>query len=179
MKKLYEDAKQMLVRQRQLATSLEPISYYADVVGKAGELDAFYARLLRVQGAGTWRFPALELLHRRGRRATEEGKHKTALDLYGELQQAGGGARIPELLQLDAADSLAAIGNRVRAEQVWRRVVGTARPGSLESSIARARLGLPGGRQELEKWDATLAEAAWGGEQRRRTQWSLKALSGR
>ena len=100
-----------------------------------------------------------------------------ALDLYGELQQAGMN-RIPELLQIDAADSLAALGNRPMAEQVWKRVLASARPKSVEAAIARARLDARTGRAELESWETKLVAAAWGGEILRRVRWSLKAISG-
>jgi hypothetical protein len=172
---LYEDAKEMLVRQNHTVERLETVGYFADVVGTAEEMNDCYARILRLASAvpGEWRPAVVELLHRRARKATESGKHATALALYNDVRSASAG-KPPVLLHLDAADSMSATGSSGPAQTSWRHVIAVTRKGSVFYELAQARL--TGRSDGLKRWEANLSADPAGGELLQRVRWALKAL---
>ena len=170
---LYPDAVKMLERQNQIAERLEIIAYYADVLGKRADVDDYYGRIQRIapEKPGQWRGGVVELLHRRARAATEAGEHSAALNLYNEVRAATGESGVPLLLNIDAADSLAAMGERGAAEVAWKRVLASSRPGSAFFTLAQARLTYK--NEGLKKWINVLSVDPSGGELLRRFQWAL------
>jgi len=183
MRAVYEDAKALLVRQRHRVTILEEIGMFADAVGTPAEADDYHDRLLR-QGTGRpgeWRPVTLELVHRKGRRATEAGRHDEALPIYKLVADAMAG-RMTGLLRIDSADSLAAQGNLRAAQQVWKSALANADPRGATFAIAMARLDASSGKlkraeESLRRLEKTLAADPAGGDVLRRVRWSQSAIA--
>jgi hypothetical protein len=185
MARVFQDARDRLVRQRHRVSALEQIALIADAVGTPAEADAYYGQVQRSNASrpGEWRPATLELVHRKARREAEAGRHEEALRLYALVADAGGERGVAPLVRVDIADSLAALGRTVEASAGWRAVLSARGVHGVESAIARARLeGVAGradsARQSLLEREKALAVSPAGGELLRRVRWSLRALGG-
>jgi len=183
MKSVYADAKAQLIRQSHRVETLEQIALFADVVGAPAEADDYYARILRVGSGhpGRWRPQTLGLVQRKGRRATEAGRHAEALPIYKLAADAMAG-RVSNLLRVDYAASLAAAGNLRAAVKMWQSAVAQGDRQGAPFVIAKARLDALAGREEraldsLRTLETLLAADPAGGDVLRRVRWSLRAIA--
>jgi len=151
---------------------------FADAVGSEEEADEYYRRVIRLfRGApGEWRPQTIGLTHRMGRRATDAGRHADALKLYALVSDARRG-RASNLLRLDRADSLAAMGRVEEALYEWRAVVARADARGAHYAIAQARIDLfAGGKaravKSLKRWAEILERNPVGGDLLRRVRWA-------
>jgi hypothetical protein len=177
MRRAYDEAVLMLDRQRQFTPVLERICMLADAVGEAEEFLKHYKSLLRLASwpAGKWPAQAIELRHRHARDLAERGKHRVALEMYGEVRQLAG-EDWPLALYIDTADSLAALGGEADARTMWSQALAKIPAGDDLRTIATARLERdPAPLKELA---ARLERDPVGGQLLRRVRWSLDALSG-
>jgi len=129
-----------------------------------------------------------DLLQRRGRSLAEQGNHAGALDLYSQAVDqyfrisGPSGQTLPDLLYVDHAASLYALGRRQEAASDWQQLLAQARPGSVPQLIAAARLASLSGAvvketQALRAAADRLKNEAWAGELLRRARWEINALS--
>jgi hypothetical protein len=176
MRRAYEDALRMLDRQRQFTMVLERICMLADAVG---ETEAFLERyksllLLANWPAGKWPDQAVELRHRHARDLAERGKHRIALEMYGEVRQFAG-EEWPPALYIDTADSLAALGGEGDARTMWRQALAKIPEGDDLRIIATARLKRdPAPLRELAE---RVEKDPVGGQLLRRIRWSLQQMT--
>jgi tetratricopeptide (TPR) repeat protein len=183
--RVYSDAVRMLERQKTFDDILERLVPLADASGRNREMAEHLAPLFRNPNRPR---TMGDLLQRRGRILAEEGNHAGALDLYGQavdqyLRTSGPtGQALPDLLYIDHAASLLALGRRQEAGSDWQQLLVQARPGSVPQLIAAARLASLSGlavkeTQALEAAVEGLKNEAWAGELLRRARWELNALS--
>jgi len=183
MQSVYADARGMLTRQRQRAVTLEQIALFADAVGTAVEADEYHDRLLRIGSGvpGRWRPNTLDIVHRKGRRLTEAGRHDEALAIYRMVADAMADD-VKAIVWLDSADSLAALGTPAAAVRAWESAVAKADLDGVPLEIAKARLEASAGkleraRERLNKLEEKLAADPAGGEMLRRIRWSQRAIA--
>jgi len=160
MRSVYGDARAQLIRQRHRVSMLEQIALFADAVGTEAEANDYYDRILRQGGGrpGEWRAMTLELVA-----DAKEG-------------------RMNNLLRIDFADSLAALGHLPAARKAWQDAVAAGDPRGPSFVIAKARLDALAGRGEqaasaLRGLEKSLAADPAGGDILRRVRWSLRAIA--
>jgi len=181
----YSDAIKMLERQKTFDDILERLVPLADASGKNREMAEHLAPLFRNPNRPR---TMGDLLQRRGRSLAEEGNHAGALDLYSQavdqyFRTSGpSGQTLPDLLYIDHAASLHALGRRQEASSDWQQLLAQARPGSVPQLIASARLASLSGvalkeTQALEAAVDRLKNEAWAGELLRRARWEINTLS--
>lgn len=182
---VYSDAVKMLERQKTFDDILERLVPLADASGRNREMAEHLAPLFRNPNRPR---TMGDLLQRRGRILAEEGNHAGALDLYGQavdhfLRTSGpSGQSLPDLLYVDHAASLFALGRRQEAGSDWQQLLAQARPGSVPQLIAAARLASLSGvaLKEIQALEAAvegLQNEAWAGELLRRARWEINTLS--
>ncbi len=176
MLRALEDAKQSLVRRHQFIVDIGRVVMLADAVDDTEAFEHHLSNLLRLArwAPDKWPLSVLDMLHRRGRRATEEGRHEDALVVYDEVRALSGKEQ-PASLYLDLADSLQATGRGNEARAAWRLVVQQSKPGSPIHTLCTARLA---GEvtSELEQTAARLEKDPIGGEFLRRVRWAIRVL---
>ncbi len=129
-----------------------------------------------------------DLLQRRGRALAEEGNHANALDLYSQAVDqyfrisGPSGQTLPDLLYIDHAASLHALGRTQEAASDWQQLLVQAPAGSVPQLIASARLASLSGAplkevQALAAAADRLKNEAWAGELLRRARWEINTLS--
>src|SRR5262245_58369991 len=139
----YLDAVKMLERQKTFDDILERLVPLADACGRQREMAEYLSPLFRNPNRPR---TMGDLLHRRGRALAEDGNHAGAMDLYGQaadqyLRTAGGSAQtLPDMLFVDHAASLFALGRRQEAASDWQQLLNQAPRGGVPYLIASARL---------------------------------------
>jgi tetratricopeptide (TPR) repeat protein len=180
--RVYSDAVKMLDPQKAFDDILERLVPLADAGGKNREMAEHLAPLFRNPNRPR---TMGDLLQRRGRILAEEGNHAGALDFYGQAVDQflrTSGQTLPDLLYIDHAASLHALGRRQEAGSDWQQLLAQARPGSVPQLIASARLASLSGvalkeTQALEAAVDRLKDEAWAGELLRRARWEINTLS--
>ena len=180
--RVYSDAVKMLERQKTFDDILERLVPLADASGKNREMAEHLAPLFRNPNRPR---TMGDLLQRRGRVLAEEGNHAGALDFYGQAVDQyfrTSGQTLPDLLYIDHAASLHALGRSQEASSDWQQLLTQARPGSVPQLIASARLASLTGTalketQALEAAADRLKNEAWAGELLRRARWEINMLS--
>jgi len=178
MERALEDSRGLIRRQKQVAPALQRIAMIADAVGDAALFEKSYKDALRLARwpADGWPNEAIDLLHRFARRTAESGDHKKALELYARVREFAG-ERWPPVLYIDSADSIAALGERARAEGIWKRVMRDYKPKHLLHTIAAARLARD--PAPLVEVAALLEQDLAAGNRLQRVRWSLRAIAGK
>jgi len=177
---LWRDTEEMLVRRGGVTDELQRLVVIADATGRFEASGKYLAPLVRRAPAA-----AVDGIRRRARFLTDEGHHADALDAYGDahaLRDEDDRATL-ELLYVDSADSLAALGRLPEAAGNWRYLVESGEDDAL-AAIAEARLrALAGGAadqvERLEALAAELEDAPASGELLRRIRWALAVLRAR
>ena len=183
--RVYRDAVKMLERQKTFDDILERLVPLADASGRNREMAEHLEPLFRNPSRPR---TMSDLLQRRGRALAEEGNHASALDLYSQavdqyLRISGpSGQTLPDLLYVDQAASLHALGRTEEAVSDWQKILARAPAGSVPQLIASARLASVSGAplkevQALAAAADRLKNEAWAGEILRRARWEINTLS--
>lgn len=180
----YLDAVKMLERQKTFDDILERLVPLADACARQREMAEYLAPLFRNPNRPR---TMGDLLHRRGRTLAEEGNHAGAMDLYGQaadqyLRTGVSAQTLPDMLFVDHAASLFALGRRQEAASDWQQLLNQAPRGSVPYLIASARLAALSGvplkeTQALEAEAERLKNEPWAGEILRRARWEIETLS--
>jgi hypothetical protein len=175
----YEDARNMLVRQRGFEDTLERIALIADAAERPHEMDSYLVRFARVQTSPEGARALVDLLHRRGRAQTDAGRHADALETYARVRQLRGDP-VSVFLYMDSADSLAALSRIEEAAGNWGYLAENAPKGSIPWLVARYRLAALTGpaaaeRAALEAEVRRLEDNPAAGELVRRARYALRA----
>jgi len=122
---VYREAVRMLERQKTFDDILERLAPLADACGRSRERAEYMMPLFRNPGRPR---TMGDLLQRRGRSLAEEGNHAAALELYGQaveqyFRSSGQpGQTLPDLLYVDHAASLYALGRVREAAADWQQL---------------------------------------------------------
>lgn len=163
---VFEEARLMLHRQKPFPETLERVVAIADAAGSFEEFDHWLSVMIRMQA---WPADVAQLVHRRARAFTDRGRHAEALEEYQKAESLYAG-QVPEMLFIDAADSLAAVGRRKEAEDNWRHLDASSAPDSVLRLLARVRLGLEP-PEALQAAITRLQAVPSAGEVLRRLRW--------
>jgi len=180
----YTDALKMLERQRGFDEILERLAILADASERPAEmmsyLSGFSGRNTVIQSAG-------ELLRRYARLLIEQNDFQRALEFCNQaLSFYGNSSKVMnpaerDLLELDFADALAALGRGEEATSHWQRLSLAECRDSIPCLISAARRVKPGSQAALEPNRVALEAASFrmqnepsGGELLRRARWTLK-----
>lgn len=184
LERVYGEALQMLVRQRRLVATMEPIVMIAQMLGRDDEAERHFNDLLQIEpyAAGRWPQSGIDLLHASARRLTDRGLHADAMSAYARARDLSG-RELPELLHIDSADSMVGVGLPEHAVRNWQEVLKGWPAESAVYRIAAARLKAAegdtrGALAALEALAQELAREPSGGKVLHRVRYAMKSLSG-
>ncbi len=184
LERAYSDALRMLVRQRRLVATMEPIVMIAEMLGRHDEAERHFQDLLQIDPypAGRWPRRGIDLLHASARRLTDRGLHADAMSVYARARDLSG-REMPELLPIDSADSMVGAGLPDQAARNWNEVLRGWPKESPIYRIAAARLQATAGDTTgaiaaLEALAAELSREPSGGKVLHRVRYAMRVVSG-